>query len=139
MATTTGPRASGRSRVSNGRGAAGRDESEQYDLLTAAVLGLIAGAGVAMLLHVRRKRTPRTLAREAGAMAGAAAGRAGRRGAKWAAERGEEMWDKIPFDDISESIGEYVQNARETIDEMVAHELNDLRKGIRRQRKHLGI
>jgi hypothetical protein len=32
-----------------------------------------------------------------------------------------------------------VQNARETIDEMVSHELNDLRKGIRRQRKHLGI
>ena len=92
-----------------------------------------------MLLHVKRKRTPRTLAREAGAMAGAAAGRAGRRGAKWAAERGEEMWDKVPVDDISHSIGEYVQNAREAIDEMVSHELNDLRKGIRRQRKHLGI
>lgn len=92
-----------------------------------------------MLLHVQRKRTPRALAREAGAMAGAAAGRAGRRGAKWAAERGEEMWDKIPFDDISDSIGEYVQNARETIDDTVSHELNDLRKAIRRHRKHLGI
>jgi hypothetical protein len=103
------------------------------------VLGLVAGAGIAMLMHVKRKRTPRTLAREAGTMAGAAAGRAGRRGAKWAAEQGEEMWDKIPFDEISDSIGDYVKNAREAIDEVVSHELNDLRKGIRRKRKHLGI
>jgi hypothetical protein len=103
------------------------------------VLGLVAGAGIAMLLHVKRKRTPRALAREAGAMAQGAAGRAGRRGAKWAAERGGEMWDKIPFDDIGESIGEYVDHAREAIDEIVTHELNDLRKGIRRKRKHLGI
>ncbi|MEO8879997.1 MAG: hypothetical protein ABI446_06325 [Gemmatimonadaceae bacterium] len=112
---------------------------QQYDLLTAAVMGLVAGAGIAMLLHVRRKRTPRTLAREAGAMAGAAAGRAGRRGAKWAAGRGAAMWDKIPFDDIQDSIGEYVQNAREAIDETVSHEINDLRKAVKRQRKHLGI
>jgi gas vesicle protein len=134
-----GPRSGGQNRASNGRDAASRGEREQYDLLTAAVLGLVAGAGIAMLLRGRRKRTPRDLAREAGAMAGAAAGRAGRRGAKWAANRGEEMWDKIPFDDIGDSIGEYVQNARETIDETVSHELNDLRKAIRRHRKRLGI
>lgn len=92
-----------------------------------------------MLLHVRRKRTPRTLAREAGAMAGAAAKRAGRRGASWAAERGGELWDKIPFDEIQESIGDYVQSAREAIDETVAHEMNDLRKSVRRRRKRMGI
>ena len=103
------------------------------------MLGLVAGAGIAMLLRGRRKRTPRALAREAGAMAGAAAGRAGRQGAKWAANRGGEMWNKIPFDEIGDSIGEYVQNARETIDDTVTHELNDLRKAIRRHRKHLGI
>jgi len=134
-----GPRTGGQSRASNGRDEASRAERDQYDLLTAAVLGLVAGAGIAMLLRGRRKRTPRDLAREAGAMAGAAAGRAGRRGAQWAANRGEEMWDKIPFDDIGDSIGEYVQNARETIDETVSHELNDLRKAIRRHRKRLGI
>ena len=77
MATTMGPRSGGRSRASNGRDAASRSEREEYDLLTAAVLGLVAGAGIAMLLRGRRKRTPRDLAREAGAMAGAAAGRAG--------------------------------------------------------------
>jgi hypothetical protein len=72
-------------------------------------------------------------------MASAAAGKAGRRGAKWAAERGEEMWDRIPFDEIGDSIGEYAQSAREAIDDTVSHELNDLRKAIRRHRKRLGI
>ena len=47
--------------------------------------------------------------------------------------------DMIPVEDIAESIGEYVRGARETIDETVSHELNDLRKAIRRHRKHLGI
>ena len=133
-----GPRSGGRSRASNGRDAANGADRE-YDLLTAAVLGLVAGAGIAFLLRGRRKRTPRALAREAGAMASAAAGKAGRRGAKWAAERGEEMWDRIPFDEIGDSIGEYAQSAREAIDDTVSHELNDLRKAIRRHRKRLGI
>lgn len=72
-------------------------------------------------------------------MAGAAAGRAGRRGAKWAARRGEELIDRIPVDEITDSLGEYVQTAREAIDDTVTHELNDLRKAIRRHRKRLGI
>ncbi|MDQ2768046.1 MAG: hypothetical protein M3Y30_12920, partial [Gemmatimonadota bacterium] len=63
----------------------------------------------------------------------------GRRGAKWAAQRGEEMLGRIPVDEISDSIGEYVQTAREAIDDTVSHELNDLRKAIRRHRKRLGI
>lgn len=101
----------------------------------------MAGAGLALLVRAgtRRKRTPRMLAREAGEMASAAAGRAGARGAKWARHRGEELWDAIPFDAIGEQLGEYVERARETIDETVSHELNDLRKAIRRHRKHLGI
>ena len=72
-------------------------------------------------------------------MAGAMAGRAGARGAKWTKQRGAEMWDAIPFDDIGEQLGEYVQGARDTIDEAVSHELNDLRKAIRRHRKRLGV
>jgi hypothetical protein len=47
--------------------------------------------------------------------------------------------DLLPVDDIAESIGDYVKGAREAIDDTVAHELNDLRKAIRRHRKHLGI
>ena len=72
-------------------------------------------------------------------MAGAAAGRAGRRGAKWAARRGEDLLDRIPVEEITDSLGEYVQTAREAIDDTVTHELNDLRKAIRRHRKRLGI
>jgi ubiquinone biosynthesis protein UbiJ len=133
-----GPRSGGRSRASNGRAEGTRDD-QQYDLLTAAVLGLVAGAGIAFLLRGRRKRTAGALAREAGAMAGAAAGRAGRRGAKWAARRGEDLLDRIPVEEITDSLGEYVQTAREAIDDTVTHELNDLRKAIRRHRKRLGI
>jgi gas vesicle protein len=107
--------------------------------LTAAVLGLVAGAGIAMLFRGRRKRTAGALAREAREMAGAAVGRAGRRGVKWAASRSEKMMDMLPVEDVAESIGEYVRNAREAIDETVSHEMNDLRKAIRRHRKHLGI
>lgn len=92
-----------------------------------------------MLFRGRRKRTAGALAREARDMAGAAVGRAGRRGAKWAARRSEEMMDLVPVDDIAESIGDYVKNAREAIDETVSHELNDLRKAIRRHRKRLGV
>jgi hypothetical protein len=136
-----GPRSGGRSRASNGGDTTSRGERDEYDLLTAAALGLVAGAGLALLfrLGTRRKRTPRALAREAGGMAAAAAGRAGLRGAKWAKHRGEEVWDSIPIDEIGDQLGEYVQNARDTIDETVSHELNDLRKAVRRHRKRLGI
>ncbi len=103
------------------------------------MLGVVAGVGVAMLFRGRRKPSARTVARDARNVAGAAVGRAGRRGAKWAAGRSEEMMDLLPVDDIAESLGEYVKNAREAIDETVSHELNDLRKAIRRHRKHLGI
>jgi gas vesicle protein len=139
MATTMGPRSGGRSRASNGQDGATEGERDQYDLLTAAVLGVVAGAGIALLFRGRRKRTAGALAREAKEMAGAAVGRAGRRGAKWAANRSEQMMDMLPVDDIAESIGDYVKSAREAIDETVSHEMNDLRKAIRRHRKHLGI
>jgi ubiquinone biosynthesis protein UbiJ len=99
----------------------------------------VAGAGIAYLLRGRRKRTAGALAREAGSLASAAAGRAGRRGAKWASRRGEEMLHRIPVDEIADSLGEYVQSAREAIDDTVQHELSDLRKAVRRHRKRLGI
>jgi len=92
-----------------------------------------------MLFRGRRKRTAGALAREARDMAGAAVSRAGRRGAKWASRRTEEMMDLVPVDEIADSIGDYVKNAREAIDDTVSHELNDLRKAIRRHRKRLGV
>ena len=67
------------------------------------------------------------------------AGRQGVRGAKWAAERGEELWDRVPAEEISERMQEYMESARESIGEVVEQELRDLRKAIRRRRKQLGI
>jgi hypothetical protein len=74
----------------------------------------------------------------------------GREGAKWAGkrsargyraakERGEELVDAIPIDDITDSVREYVDGAREAINDVVRAEMNDLRKAVRRQRKRIGI
>jgi gas vesicle protein len=103
------------------------------------MLGVVAGAGIALLFRGRRKRTPGALAREAKQMAGASVGHAGRRGAKWAASRSEQVMDLLPVEEIAESVGEYVKSARDAIDDTVSHEMRDLRKAIRRHRKHLGI
>lgn len=67
------------------------------------------------------------------------AGARGARGARWAADRGEELWDRVPREEIAEKVHDYVETARDAIDEVVASELNDLRKAIRRQRKRIGI
>ena len=50
--------------------------------------------------------------------------RAGAAGALWAKEHGSELLDRIPT---------------ERIDGFVQHELRDLRRALRRQRKRLGI
>ena len=67
------------------------------------------------------------------------AGKQGARGARWAAERGEELWDRVPTDEIQERMQEYMESARDSIGEVVEHELRDLRKAIRRRRKQLGV
>ena len=74
----------------------------------------------------------------------------GRDGARWAGdrsaqgyraarERGEELVESIPVDEIGESVREYVDGAREAINDVVRSEMNDLRKSVRRQRKRIGI
>ena len=67
------------------------------------------------------------------------AGKQSARGARWAAEQGSEMIDRIPAEEIQERMQEYMESARESIGEVVEHELRDLRKAIRRRRKQLGI
>lgn len=74
----------------------------------------------------------------------------GRKGARWAGERsargyraarerGEDLIEAIPMDDITGSVREYVDGAREAINDVVRSEMNDLRKAVRRQRKRIGI
>lgn len=121
------------------------DEREhQYDLLTAALLGLTIGAGLTYMLRRgpsgRRPVAP-VLERvgEGASWAGRHAARLGRRGAHWVAEHGEDAWDRIPRREIRDRVSDYFGRAREAIDDAVESELRDLRRTVRRQRARLGI
>lgn len=109
---------------------------QQYDLLTAALLGLAIGAGTTLLLRTgpsgRRPIEP--------------AWRAARKGAKWAGrgarrawDVGVDAWERVPREEIEEKVRDYVESARDSIDDFVQSELKGLRKAIRRRRKSLGI
>jgi hypothetical protein len=149
------------------------EREQQYDLLTAALIGAAVGAGITLL--VRRgpsgRRPVGPLLRYAGrgaALAGLAgvegarwAGGRGLEGAKWAGgramegarwaaprarrgirtavERGEDLIERIPVDDMVEQVRDYVDTARDAINHVVKDELDDLRKAVRRQRKRIGI
>ena len=149
------------------------EREQQYDLLTAALIGAAVGAGITLLLRRGPSggRPIGPLARYAGRGA-ALAGLAGFEGAKWAGgrglegarwaggraaegarwaaprakrgfrtavHRGEELIDRIPVDDVVEQVRDYVDTARDAINDVVKDELNDLRKAVRRQRKRIGI
>lgn len=130
------------------RGSAGEavegDRDYQYDLLTATVLGLAVGIGATLLLRRgpsgNRPIAPmmRGVARGA-AVAGRSAAEAGMRGARWAREQGEELWDRVPREEIEEQVSDMLGRARETVDDVVSNELRDLRRAIRRQRRRLGV
>lgn len=113
---------------------------EQFDLLTATLLGVALGAGVALLVRQgpKGRRPGATIVRAAGRGA-VRAGALGAEGARWAARRGEEMWDRAGMDDVGDRVRDYLEEARETISDVVEEELDDLRKAIRRQRKRLGV
>src|SRR3954468_13531821 len=113
MATTATPsqnrprRRSQQPRVSDqegaDRGGAGNGNEHEYDLLTAALIGITIGAGVTYML--RRGPTGRRPISPLGKGVGMGAGWAGRKaakaggaGARWAAQRGEELWDRVPRD-----------------------------------------
>jgi hypothetical protein len=149
------------------------EREQQYDLLTAALIGAAVGAGITLLLRKgpSGSRPVGPLVRYAGRGA-AIAGLAGLEGAKWAGgrglegarwaggraaegarwaaprakrgfnsavERGEELADRIPVDAMVEQVRDYVDTARDAINDVVKDELNDLRKAVRRQRKRIGI
>jgi hypothetical protein len=149
------------------------EREQQYDLLTAALIGAAVGAGVTLLLRrgPSGQRPVAPLMRYAGRGA-ALAGMAGLGGAKWAGSRGldgarwagdravegarwvaprarrgfetavargEDLVDRIPVDDMVEQVRDYVDSARDAINNVVKDELTDLRKAVRRQRKRIGI
>ena len=124
---------------------------EEYDLLTAALIGVAVGAGLTYMLRRgpsgRRPVSPVMIGMGRGAAwAGKNAMRAGQKGRRWAAKHGSEMWDRIPRDEIRETMADYRDNvtdylgrAKDAIDDAVESELKDLRRAVRRQRKRLGI
>ena len=67
------------------------------------------------------------------------AGPRAKRGFKTAVERGGEMIDRLPVNDVVDQVRDYVDTAREAINDTVRDELDDLRKAVRRQRKRIGI
>lgn len=68
------------------------------------------------------------------------AGRSAREGAGWARDRSEELFERLPpLEDVTETVRDYVDAAREAINDTVEHEVRDLRKAINRQRKRIGI
>ena len=116
----------------------------EYDLLTAALIGITIGAGITFMLRRgpsgSRPVSPimKGVGRSAG-WAGRNAARLGSAGARWTAKRGEELWDRIPHDEIRDGVSDYAGRAREAIDDAVEAELKSLRRAIRRQRKRLGV
>ncbi len=117
------------------------DEREaQYDLLTAALLGVAIGVGTTLLL--RRGpggERPLTPVMRGAARAGRVAAKAGSKGARWARKRGEQLWENVPYERMEHQIRDYASRAREAIEDAVDSELKDLRKTIRRQRRRLGV
>ena len=100
------------------------------------MLGMFIGAGAALLL--RRGPSGRRPIEPAWRVARAGA-RMARRGARFAMEHGADAWDKIPRDEIADRLHDYAESARESIDDFVHSELDDLRRAIRRRRKKMGI
>lgn len=175
MADTLKATPSGRSRARASVRETNMDEEreQQFDLLTAALLGAAVGAVVTLMFRSgpsgRRPIGPILSATGKGAKWAALAGLEGARwagdraapGASWAAERGrdgarwagersakgyrvardrgEELVDSLPVEEVTESVREYVDGAREAINDVVRAEMNDLRKAVRRQRKRIGI
>jgi len=132
---TSGAR--GRASARAGGPAEGRDE---FDLLTAMLLGVAVGVGTTLLLRrgPSGRRPGAAVARAAGKGA-KRAGAYGLEGARWAAKRGSELRERLPVEEIGEEIGGYLASARDAINEAVAEEIRDLRKAIRRKRKQLGV
>ena len=142
MATTIPmkPKREPRVRASARDSGDGGTRDAQYDLLTAALIGAAIGATATLL--IRRgpsgQRPLSPVLRGAG-IAGRQALRAGKIGASWAREQGGELIDRIPVDRIEHDVRETVGAARDRIDGFVQHELRDLRRALRQQRKRMGI
>ena len=103
-------------------------------------MGIALGAGITYMLRRgpsgRRPIVPALEGAGRGLKwAGSNAWKAGSRGAKWAGEQGEELWERVPRDEIRRGLG----SARDSMEDMVESELRSMQKALRRRRKQLGL
>jgi hypothetical protein len=107
-------------------------------------MGMALGAGITFMLRRgpsgRRPIIPALEGAGRGLKwAGTNALKAGSRGAKWAGEHGEELWERVPRDEIRRGISRGYESAKDSIDDVMESELRSLRKAIRRRRRQLGL
>ncbi len=107
-------------------------------------MGVAIGAGITFILRRgpsgRRPISPMLVGAGRGvAWAGRKGLKAGVVGANWAVDRGEELWDRVPRDEIRRGVDRHLSSAKEAIEDAVDSELRSLRKSIRRRRKQLGL
>jgi hypothetical protein len=107
-------------------------------------MGMALGAGITFMLRRgpsgRRPIIPALVGAGRGLKwAGKGAWKAGARGAKWAGEQGEEIWDRVPREEIARGMRRGMESARDSMEDMVESELRSMRKALRRKRRQLGI
>ena len=103
-------------------------------------MGIALGAGITYMLRRgpsgRRPIVPALEGAGRGLKwAGSNAWKAGSRGARWAGEQGEDLWERVPRDEIRRGLG----SARDSMEDMVESELRSMQKALRRRRKQLGL
>ena len=115
---------------------------DQYDLLTAAAIGILVGVGATLLLR-RGPSGRRPLGQMAGGIAvgarrgGKAAARMARRAPLPGRRRGR--FGGVSVDDITDEIRDTLEGLRDAVTDTVASELGGLRKAVRKQRRRFGV
>ena len=103
----------------------------QYDLLTAALLGVAIGVGTTLLLRRGPSgRRPLAIGASGATLPLRAAGRG-------VAEIFRDQPSKREA--VERQVRSFLHDARERIDDVVESELRDLRGALKRQRKRLGV
>jgi hypothetical protein len=100
----------------------------EFDLLTAALIGVAIGVGTTLLLRSGPSGASPAITLVRGA------GRAGRGMLPHRASRAERIGRTM-----KRQVRGYAEAAREQVDELAAEELASLRRAIRRRRKQLGL
>ena len=104
-------------------GAAATSRDGEYDLLTAALIGVAIGVGTTLLLRSGPSGASPAVAIVRGA------------GRLLPHESRAERLQRT----VKRSVSGYARAAREHVDELAAEELQALRRAIRRRRRQLGI